>query len=353
MKHYTILLHKKMAARLSDYLLVLQGGQKAGRYLQERLDSLNLSKLRSLTLLQQLINTKRPQIFAESEVYGDGSDWALTELGILGDISMAVPVTIFDNGHHTAPEVYETPWRGTLLFTPGALLRNGQGCIPADWQELVRGETLNHKHYFRLYERRLLPIFHYANDLAGEKGTQAFITIPGLGCGQFAGPFRGQLEQQLENTLIMLLGKHGHRLPHIRAIYYDPYSECDNRRHEINGISFLVRPLLKGNPGKPQLCRPEEYEEEGDNFKDCDFCSVVAWDHVSWPGNDFYIGNRATDDGVKAAATDSMAAFTGVEGKYDSQLHGYFPRQGHSSWLKVITQASIQLRIRDRLDILR
>src|SRR5262249_44771579 len=42
----------------------------------------------------------------------------------------------------------------------------------------------------------------------------------------------------------------------------------------------------------------------------------VAWDHVSWPGNDFLGGSRATDDGVKAAASNSMSALAGVEGKY-------------------------------------
>ena len=68
---------------------------------------------------------------------------------------------------------------------------------------------------------------------------------------------------------------------------------------------------------------------------------MVAWDHVSWPGNDYWIGaasslaicdaftrgmhmmltmigpvrpgKRCTDDGVKAAATDTMRALTGVE----------------------------------------
>jgi hypothetical protein len=53
---------------------------------------------------------------------GDGSDWTTAELCILGDISIAVFVTIFYNGHHTKPEVNAIPVQGTLVFTPGALL---------------------------------------------------------------------------------------------------------------------------------------------------------------------------------------------------------------------------------------
>lgn len=349
--HYTTLLHQETWSRVSTYRDELITDKKPGKYLQKELKSVDLSTLNSSTLLEQLIRSKRPQIFAESQVCGDGSDWNLTELGILGDISMAVPVTIYDNSHHTSPEIHKTPWQGTLLFTPGALLRNGKGCTPADWQEVVRGERLSPKHYALLYERRLLPLFHYANNQAGKNNTQALITVPGLGCGQFAGSFRGQLGRKLKNALIVLLEKHGSKLPHIRAIYYDPFSECDNKRYEIHEISFLIRPMLKGSTGKPQLCRPETYEEDGDSFKDCEFFSVVAWDHVSWPGNDFYIGNRATDDGVKAAATDSMAVVTGVEGNYNGQKRAYLPPQGYSTWHEVITKESILLNIKDKLTI--
>ena len=59
----------------------------------------------------------------------------------------------------------------------------------------------------------------------------------------------------------------------------------------------------------------------GNDFNDMDLYIVVAWDHVSWPGNDFYIGARATDDGVKAAATDVMFKMTGIEGSYDSRVY--------------------------------
>jgi hypothetical protein len=88
---------------------------------------MDLKTLTGATFLDALINTKVPQIFAESAVAGDGTDWNLIELGILGDISIAVPVTVFDNGNHSAPVPHALPFPGTLVFTPGALLRNGKG----------------------------------------------------------------------------------------------------------------------------------------------------------------------------------------------------------------------------------
>jgi hypothetical protein len=163
------------------------------------------------------------------------------------------------------------------------------------------------------------------------------VTVPGLGCGQFAGPFQGRLGTRLQTVLERLLIDHGDSFPNVRAVYFDPYSECENVRTEIHGISFIVRPLrLPGNQGKSQLCPPAAYEEQSDDFSDCALYSMVAWDHVSWPGNDFFIGSRATDDGVKAAATDSMSVLTGVEGQYDSVQGRYQPPQPYRNWAAVV-----------------
>ena len=190
--------------------------------------------------------------------------------------------------------------------------------------------------YYNLYRRRLLPIFRYINKRA-HKPRSAFVTVPGLGCGQFAGPFRGQLGAKLQAVLEKLLTEYGASFPNLKAIYYDPYGECENVRSEIHGISFMVRPLrLPGNEVKSQLCHPSAYAERGDDFSGCDLFSLVAWDHVSWPGNDFFAGSRATDDGVKAAATDSMFVLTGIEGQYDLGQGNYKPPQSYSNWQAVV-----------------
>ncbi|MCP9841442.1 hypothetical protein KBY93_12475 [Synechococcus sp. J7-Johnson] len=335
---YSIIIPKDTLARASDYLQALKNGRaQAGTYLNDLLQGFDLRSMTEDDLLGKLFDTKQPQIFAETAVVGDGSDWNLTELGLLGDVSVAVPVTIFDDGNHSSPTPHDPPFFGVLVFTPGALLRNGCGHAAADWDEATSGDgEFSLEGYCSLYRRRLLPIFRYINDRAG-KPRSAFVTVPGLGCGQFAGPFRGRLGKGLQEVLQGLLTDYGSSLPNLKCVYFDPYSECQNFRREIHGISFMVRPLrASGNQEKAQLCRPVAYAEKGDDFSGCTLYSLVAWDHVSWPGNDFFVGSRATDDGVKAAATSSMAVLTGVTGKYDSARCKYQPPQPYSNWGAVV-----------------
>jgi hypothetical protein len=341
---YSILIPQETEVGVSNYLESLRAGKtQVGARLQKRLQGADLQTMTPRVFLGELLDTKLPQIFAESAVSGDGSDWTLTELGLLGDISIAVPVTVFDDGKHHAPTLHSPPFAGTLVFTPGALLRNGRGCTPADWNEATgTGGLLSPDGYYGLYRRRLLPVFQYVNQLAG-RPRSAFLTIPGLGCGQFAGRFRGALGAQLQAVIERFLIEHGASFPNLKAVYFDPYSECENARSEIHGISFMVRPLTKGNSAKSQLCCPTAYADAGDDFSDCALFSIVAWDHVSWPGNDFYPGSRATDDGVKAAATNSMFVLTGVEGTYDPTCWKYQPPQPYRNWEEVVHQRGLRL----------
>jgi len=342
---HTILIPEETRVRTTDYLLSLRTGYASpGKYLAAALSEGDLSTLTDATFLDALINTKIPQIFAESAVAGDGTDWNLTELGILGDISISVPVTIFDNGNHQSPVPHVKPLAGTLVFTPGALLRNGQGHTPADWAEVTTPDgSLSPEGYYGFYERRLLSVFQHADVTAKAQGKTAFITIPGLGCGCFAGPFSGKIGTALQTVLERFLETHGASFPNIKIVYYDPFNECANARHELHGVTLMVRPLLQDNHAKSQLCHPTAYEEEGDDFSHCMLFSIVAWDHVSWPGNDFFAGSRCTDDGVKAAATDSMFALTGIEGHYDTQRGAYLPPSPFHTWADVVEKNGLRL----------
>jgi hypothetical protein len=344
---YSILIPAETLARASAYLGGLNAGTiQAGARLRERLRGVAVAGLTGLGLLGELIDTKVPQIFAEREVAGDGSDWSLTELGLLGDISIAVPVTVFDNGRHFGPMIHYPVFPGTLIYTPGALLRHGGDGTPADIAEVTGADgELSEDGYYGLYRRRLLPVFRFVNARA-DGPRSAVLTIPGLGCGQFAGPFRGRLGEYLRGALQRLLTEHGADFPNIRAVYYDPYNECENARSDIHGVSFMVRPLKKGNEAKSQLCRPEAYAEEGDDFSACSLFSVVAWDHVSWPGNDFYGGSRSTDDGVKAAATSTMSALTGVKGEYDPTCWSYLPPKPYRDWEAAVVQGQQERGLR-------
>ncbi|WP_193211155.1 hypothetical protein [Luteolibacter marinus] len=286
----------------------------------------------------RLLRTKKPLIFAESAVAGDGSDWNATELSLLGDISVAMDVRVFDDGRHSSPAVHVEALEGSLVFVPGALLRSGGRCLPADWDELVdAGGELMEDAYDALYERRLLPGLQWINRRATAAGIRAFVTVPGLGCGQFAGPFTGRLEAHLERALERLLEKHAASLPAIRAVLFDPYLKGEPSRKRIGLMDFIVSPLTKG--GKPQLAVPGDHGEE---FDGCRLCSFVAWDHVSWPGNDYFGGSRATDDGVKAAATSSMEVVTGIAGSYNPGRHVYLPPAPYATWGDLVRERGIR-----------
>jgi len=342
---YSIIVPSETLARTRSYLSALQHGRvEAGRLVDQRMEDSKFQWDSVTDLLGHLVETKKPQIFAESQVRGDGSDWNLTELGLLGDISVATEVTIFDNGSHSNPSMHVPPFRGTLVFTPGALLRNDRGLAPADWAEVTNLDgTLSFDGYHALYRRRLAPVLRWISSHANAGGG-AFVTIPGIGCGQFAGPFRGLLGSQFSLVLRRLIRELAPELSNIRVLYFDPYGECSNDRCEIDGVQFLVRPLLApGNELKSQLSRPSSFAEEGDDFSACALYSIVAWDHVSWPGNDFYAGARATDDGVKAAATDSMRAITGVDGHYDPRRSMYLPPAPYRTWASVVDRLKLRL----------
>jgi len=78
----------------------------------------------------------------------------------------------------------------------------------------------------------------------------------------------------------------------------------------------------------------------------------VAWDHVSWPGNDFYGGSRSTDDGVKAAATNSMTVMTGIEGQYNPVTYHYEPPTKYRNWAAVVQQNNLRIKVEQNLSIL-
>jgi hypothetical protein len=257
MKRYKVLLHQAAWQKAQALLASLKNGKAApGEYLAELLEGYERAQLATDELIELLVATKRPQIFAESAVAGDGSDWTLAELSLLGDIAIGVTVTVFDDGRHYHPVVNSKPFKAALIYVPGALLRNGKGQTPVDWDEVTVERKIDPGAYAGLYERRLLPALLYANHWAQTRGRKVFVTLPGMGCGQFAGPFTGQLGEALKCAVAGILEKHVGELPHVRAVYFDPYRECSNERAEIGPLSFFVRPLTKGNQGKSQLCLP-------------------------------------------------------------------------------------------------
>lgn len=72
---HTLLIPDETRSRLADYLASLRtGAEVAGKYLGDNLAGIGLKTLTDAAFLDALLNTKPPQIFAESAVAGDGSD---------------------------------------------------------------------------------------------------------------------------------------------------------------------------------------------------------------------------------------------------------------------------------------
>lgn len=346
---YKALASRETMKKVTAYHRSLAEGEMPGKYFKKRLANLPVEKLSEAEFLEIFVNTKKLCIYPESSIWGDGTDWNQRELSILGDISIGIPVTIYDDGRHLYPQTHKNPFKGTLLFTPRALLSSYWGDTPADWEEVVNDGKIDPEGYYRLYERRLLPCLIYANKKAKENDCKAFITIPYMGGGYFAGEFNHQLSSLLKGVLKKLLVSHISKLEHIRAVYFEPHRENENERHQIGHISFLARYFSnKDDKGKPQLCHPETYEEEEDDFSDCELFSIVDWDHVSWPGNDFYSGSRRSDDGVKAAATNFMEGITGIKGYY-KEGYKYLPPAPYHTWRQVIEALGLEIMVKDKL----
>jgi len=342
---YSFLISEEVVTKINNYKQnLLQNKLSPGAFLKKKLSEKNLSAISSDQFLELLIQTKKPQIFAESEVLGDGRDWNIEELSILGDVSLAAPVTIYDNGVHKGDniKVHETPLKGELLFVPGALLKNEQTGKSPDITELVgSNHRIDDEKFYQLYERRLMPSLIHASQ-SSEKSGGALITIPGMGCGAFAGNFQGQLERKIDWVVEKILINHHDKLKGIKGVIFDPNQnpgDCPDSQRKIGNIDYIVKSGEFGTKNS-QLKNPAEY---GEQFKDTKLFSIVAWDHVSWPGNDFYIGSRETDDGVKAAATDICQTMTVHSGQYDAIRKGFYP-SGLNNWKETINQNNVVLQ---------
>ena len=118
MKSYRILIHPDAYQKAEAYRLelTLNSATQAGFYLQQQLQGKDISTLSTENVIECLLATKPPLIFAESSVYGNGKDWNQTELSILGDIGVAAGVQIYDDGKHINPDVHKTPFPATLMM---------------------------------------------------------------------------------------------------------------------------------------------------------------------------------------------------------------------------------------------
>lgn len=345
---YTVLLHGDSLSRLTEFKESLANGKtQPGGNLKQAMGETSIQNLSTEQFLDLLLRTKEPCIFAESGVALNGKDWTKEEFSILGDVSIAVEVTVFDNGawnrHEENFRVHEPPFSAHLLFVPGPLLSTPRS---PDYDETVVGGRLDYEKYAVLLKRRLIPLFHFAHSQSTSE-EKAIITIPGIGCGAFGGKFGKEVSNFLQRAIGEILTQYKEKLQNIRCVVYVPYSG-ETSTEQVGSISYRIRPYMTHS--LPQLSKPISFQESGDDFSKLRLFKFVAWDHVSYPGNDFFRGSRYTDDGVAAAATDCMAKILGVEGTRTRETD-YEPPQGFDTWEDVVYKKKISLFVRNNLRV--
>ncbi|ALA24704.1 hypothetical protein AVI51_01360 [Piscirickettsia salmonis] len=345
---YHVLINEATFGKAADYLDKLKGNPSlAGKYLRVALQGVDLSRLSVEEFLDHLIRTKRYRVFANLEVdYHPKADWSLVEAGILADIAVTMDVEAYDNGRHRDPQVHPEPLALNLTFIPGPVLGTGNGAMTPDMKECIVAGRIDQESYYQLIERRFLPYFVEVNECAGRKGRDAFMPIPGVGCGEFAGKFKEEIHTRFQHALQELLRQHGDKFPHIKAVYYDSFDKCEPRDEQINGTMFhtvaLKHPQSR-NP-QPQLCHPRDYLDG--RYANCDSYLTVAWDGCSMPGNEAHVGRRETDDGVKGLATNAMSVMSGgLAGEYDAESFRYLPtgRNQGKTWEVCFKERNIHL----------
>ena len=330
-KPYQVLINTTGLARIKQYAEALaKGTDTPGIRMQAVLLYYHKGKAYKDLSYEQWVDcflkSKMTKVCAESEVnnLSKNGNWTSAEFKILAEINMSVPVLAYDNGvWGLNPKMNKPPLETTLLGVPGPLLKKPKKS--PDYAEVVKDRKINIEQYNQMIERRFLNLLAQANKAAKNSGKKAFITMPGVGCGCFAGDFKKTITQTFRNAFVALLKKHGHKFKHIEAIYFDAFEGLKPSVEIIHGITFLTL-TSKSNPSALKQLSPLPEEH-----KDCQHFTVLAWDALSWPGNDYWGDSRHTDDGAKGAATDVMSRLSGLKGEY-SETDKRYVRTDKQKW---------------------
>ena len=286
-------------------------------------------------LLQALLDSKERLFFAEQGVIGG---WSLLEQRILGGIGVAMKALIFDDGTWYRPRIHRYPFEGTLLFCPGPLLSRTDSW---DYHFIIDDGQVNEEHYASVLEERILPLLLYVQETAS---SPALVTLPGLGCGLFAGVFKGVISQLFIRTVRNILERNKDRLSNIAMVYHYAYGPGEEGLRYEEDISNTMR-FVQWRNGPSMLSRPSVIDPAFSD--DTPLYKFVAWDHFSWPGNDFFANSRNTDDGVSAAATSSMAMLLpkpkDIEYRYVREKYKFLAFEGQAvrTWMQIAPHARL------------
>lgn len=275
---HSIIVPTETRERTDVYLGQLTAGaSQAGKLLAARINQKPIRSFSDSDLLAELLKTKIPQIFAESMVRGDGSDWNLVELGLLGDISVGVPVEIYDNGHHTNPVVYDRPFQGTLVFTPGALLRNGCDCTPADWNEVVGSDsTISPRDSFHSTSADFYRSWNGSTHDLSKPDRLHLLQFPDWGVVNLRAHFAGLLEKCLNQFFDDYSQK---MLPicHTFALFISTHiaNAQTSVRKSMKSIFWFVLSELQEMQISPNFARPKLTKNRQENLMDVSYIASL------------------------------------------------------------------------------
>lgn len=390
-KDYKVTLNQETSSKIKLYLKKIKehkGGLSeilGGRLLKEITNKAEgkrekiedyLKSLNEDDFLNLLLNTKKPKSFAEkatiytsTEIKTEISDskeesgWNIDEVGILENIAICVPVTIYDDGcHGGGQKVHKAPFEGELLYIPGPVFKGEAAPNLKSYKEIVSNGKFQEDKFVEIMKKRLMPVFLHANE-ASTAENPAFITIPGISCGFFGGEFGNsgskEIPKALNKAIKELLSENHSSLSNIACVHLDTYASGSLGENEdlagkkFGNITYRTQELEKNSDGKnrrQQLDHPRNFDEK---FSRCKLFSVIAADALSWPGNDMNIGSRATDEGVKTGATNAMSVMTGIQGEYKPKQNGgeYELKDGKTAEV-FINEKGIRIETNGRVEIL-
>ena len=313
---YFFALSDETADKAKKYLEdVQQDINKAGRLLKQELEGVNVNELDVLEFIRHIINTKKPKNFAEQiltnpEARGEpGSGYNNNDLEILARIGTVFESYAYNDGGHAASfKDHKEALPCLMGYVSAPLFTENRGSLDdvmlTEIGEMGTRGGIYVNNYNREIEQRILPTLLQMDIQAGMAGKRLKVTIPGLGCGLFGGPY-GDLKNSsviythLSNALKEMLKKHGTRLTNIAGISFDTYRDVFKKEEKnIGGVDYQCFSSSRGE-GHKQL---ELSGEDKDN-NDIMLGTIVAADLLSWAGNDMWNNSRHTDEGVKGGST--------------------------------------------------
>ncbi len=288
----------------------------AGTLLQHELSGLILEELTPTKFIQHIINTKKPKNFAEQILVSPGtreqSGYSNYDLQILASIGTVIPSYAYnDGGHYGSFKDHVEPLPCIMGYISAPLFTFARGSLDDVALTVQDGRSIDVNHYNREIEQRLLPMLLQMNLQAEKFGKKLTVTIPGLGCGYFGGPFGDNGDQSvyshLNNALKRVIETHADKLGNIAGMYFDTYSNIIGQEStNIKGISYQCV-ASSTTPGAHKQLELSETDKTNPNIM---LGTIVAADLISWAGNDMWVDSRGTDEGVKGGSSLTLVQIT-------------------------------------------